>query len=449
MVTAAVFQDRRPHAVINSLALLLIGVTAAAAGGSSLRRTAVVRAVTGARAAVVNIHGRKVVTDEDRFGDPTSAHQVNGMGTGIVIDERGYVLTNYHVVDGVSRIRVTLFDGTTTVATLLANDARTDLAIIKIPSDEPMTVIPMGTSVDLMAGETVIAVGNAFGYEHTVTRGIISALHRTVQVSDSQKYHDLIQTDASINPGNSGGPLLNIDGQMIGINVAVRVGAQGIGFAIPIDEAMDVAATLIASDRMRHVEHGIVAKTDASAEESQVVVQSSTPDSPADEAGLLRGDEVLRVDGRDIARRLDIERALIDHQAGESIAIQVRRNGQLVKLNLMLGKAVASKPSLADMAWRRIGLRLQTVPTSVFRRYRSRYRGGMKVTDVRAGSPAAEQGIVRGDVLVGLHKWETISPDNINYILNSSEFGAVQPFKFYILRGGETLFGHMRLASSR
>ena len=128
------------------------------------------------------------------------------------------------------------------VATLVARDLETDLAVIKVNVSDKLTVIALGTSSDLMAGESVIAVGNAYGYENTVTRGIISALHRAVQVSDAQFYDDLIQTDASINPGNSGGPLLNIDGEMIGINVAVRAGAQGIGFAIPVDKAMNVAA---------------------------------------------------------------------------------------------------------------------------------------------------------------------------------------------------------------
>ena len=161
------------------------------------------------------------------------------MGTGTIVDERGYILTNYHVVSDVRRIEVTLDDGRGCTAELVAYDAAADLAVIKIPAPKPLPVIRIGTSSDLMEGESVIALGNAFGYEQTVTRGIISALGRDVQVSDTQAYDDLIQTDASINPGNSGGPLLNIDGEMIGVNVAVRAGAQGIGFAIPIDNALD------------------------------------------------------------------------------------------------------------------------------------------------------------------------------------------------------------------
>ena len=148
------------------------------------------------------------------------------MGTGVVIDSRGYIVTNYHVVDGVKEIQVTLTSEEKFIARLIARDMETDLAVIKIEAPNKLAMMTIGTSSDLMAGESVIAVGNAYGYENTVTRGIVSALHRAVQVSDAQFYDDLIQTDAPINPGNSGGPLLNIDGEMVGINVAVRAGAR-------------------------------------------------------------------------------------------------------------------------------------------------------------------------------------------------------------------------------
>src|SRR4029450_11976746 len=226
-----------------------------------LRNSPIVKAVNAAAPSVVNIHGRKTVRAESAPLGTDAVRQVNGMGTGIVIDPRGYIITNFHVVEGVSNIQVTLDDDRKLIARLVANDPKTDLAIIRIDTKDPLPVIHFGTSCDLMRGEPVIAVGNAYGYENTVTRGIISALHRSVQVSDEQKYNDLIQTDASINPGNSGGPLMNIDGEVIGINVAVRVGAQGIGFAIPIDEALEVAARLVSTERLDQTTHGITGKT--------------------------------------------------------------------------------------------------------------------------------------------------------------------------------------------
>ncbi len=206
-------------------ASMLLMLAASVANGSELRRTPIVKAVANARYAVVNIHGHKTVGSNDA-GRGEAQREVNGMGTGVVIDRRGYILTNYHVVDGVAQIQVTNADGKTSAAQLVARDRATDLAVIKIPQDAKLKVIDIGTSSDLMVGEPVIAVGNAYGYNHSVTRGIVSALHRDVPVSETQQYFDLIQTDASINPGNSGGPLLNIDGQMIGLNVAVRVGRR-------------------------------------------------------------------------------------------------------------------------------------------------------------------------------------------------------------------------------
>ena len=260
--SGGVVRMRAVWSVVLIGAALLPVVTArpaAAAESRELRRTAIVRAIESTRDSVVNIHGQKLVvgTDDESAAD---LRRVNGMGTGVIIDDRGYVVTNYHVVEGVRRIEVTLASGKTVAGRLVSHDPRTDLAVLKIDVDEPLPVIRIGTSSDLMIGETVLALGNAFGYEHTVTRGIISALHRNVKVSRTQRYDDLIQTDASINPGNSGGPLLNIAGEMIGVNVAVRAGAQGIGFAIPIDRALAVVTELMSVERVAKTWHGIVAR---------------------------------------------------------------------------------------------------------------------------------------------------------------------------------------------
>ncbi len=439
------------HRSVRFLALLVLfsSVTWICASpwalSSNLRRTAIVEAVAAARPAVVNIHGRKTVPVEyDAHGAVESGSQVNGMGTGIVIDERGYIITNYHVVEGVSSIRVTMADETTITAQLIANDPKTDLAIIKISTGAPLPVIRVGTSEDLMPGETVVAVGNAYGYEHTVTQGIISALHRTVQVSDYQKYLDLIQTDASINPGNSGGPLLNIDGEMIGINVAVRVGAQGIGFAIPINEAMEVAANLMAAQRTAQTSDGMEVATEHDEHDTRTVVKSVAKDSAAEKAGLRPGDVILMAADRQVTRSLDLERALLDHQPGEEVEFEVQRDGQTDNLSLVLAEGMGLRSTVGDLAWETLGLRLDPIPSTTFRKYHTRYRGGLKVIAVRDESPAFEHGIRRGDILVGMHKWETISQDNISYILSSAEFKATQPFKFYILRGSDTLYGTMR-----
>jgi serine protease Do len=417
---------------------------------SELRNGPIVKAVKEARPSIVNIHGRKTIkSDGATFGvSDGGVKQVNGMGTGIIFDERGYILTNYHVVEGVATIQVSSHDEKTTVAKIVAHDPKTDLAIIRIDADKPLRPIQFGTSQDLMEGEPVIAVGNAYGYEHTVTRGIISALHRTVQVSDDQKYHDLIQTDASINPGNSGGPLLNIDGEVIGINVAVRVGAQGIGFAIPIDEALEVAARLMSVERLDKTTHGIVGSTSIENEERVFKVQGVKEGSPADKAGLKKGDILTSVGQRKIQRALDVELALLGAKQSEEIECKVVREGNPAdcKLALRAVKGGATKPALADRVWTVLGLKLSPMEESDFKSLNTRYRGGLKVLEVRRNGPAYLQGIRAGDVLVGVHVWETISLENMAYILDRDDLAKSDPVIFYIVRGSDTLYGHLRLA---
>lgn len=418
---------------------------------SELRYTAIVKAIKESAPSIVNIHGRKTVRAENAaVGTPDGVRQVNGMGTGIVFDSRGYIVTNYHVVEGVANIQVTMHDNRNAVARLIAHDPKTDLAVIKVDVAQPMQVINFGTSCDLMTGEPVVAIGNAYGYEHTVTRGIISALHRSVQVSDEQKYQDLIQTDASINPGNSGGPLLNIDGEVIGINVAVRVGAQGIGFAIPIDEALEVAARLMSVERIDRTTHGIVGETTYGPDKRVFTVTAVRPGTPAAKSGVQPGDVITSIGGRKIERGLDVELAFLGKPQSEELAIEVQRGGSSQSLALALApytKQTVGKPVVADRVWETLGLRLAAIDDAEFRSLNSRYRGGLRVTAVRADSPAAAQGIRRNDVLVGMHVWETISLENVAYILDREDLAKLDPIVFYIVRGTDTLYGHLRVAS--
>lgn len=424
---------------------------------SALRMTPIVRAVQGARPSVVNIQGQKSVPDDK--GPVGSTRLVNGMGTGVVIDPRGYVLTNFHVVDGVRQIRVTLDDGTTDIARIVAHDKRTDLAVIKISVGRPLPTIAVGKSSDLMPGEPVIALGNAYGYEHTVTRGIVSALGRDVQVSDTQAYDDLIQTDASINPGNSGGPLLSIEGKMIGLNVAVRAGAQGIGFAIPVDQALSIAAELLSVERLEKKWHGIDVASARSG--SDLVVRRVKPGSPAAQSGVRPGDVLTRLGDVNVERALDVERAMLGRQVGERVAMSVRRSGKPVDLKLTVaryGQTPARRPAtrvaaatreVSPDAWKVLGLRLNPEPSSTFTSRNSRYRGGMRVVEVRTDGPAAEKGIRKGDVLVGMHRWETASDEDIRYIVNNDKLASLDEVKFYVLRGSETLYGAMRVDVTR
>jgi serine protease Do len=421
---------------------------------SQQRLSPVVVAVREARPAVVSIRGQKTATVSTDAGGGDAPRHVNGMGTGTIIDERGYVLTNYHVVADVRRIEVTLDDGRNYTAELLAHDSAADLAIIKIPATKPLPTIRFGTSSDLMEGESVVALGNAFGYEQTVTRGIISALGRDVQVSDVQSYDNLIQTDASINPGNSGGPLLNIDGEMIGVNVAVRAGAQGIGFAIPIDDALQVAARLLNVQRLRSNWHGLV--TQAGPElAGPLQVAKIDSASPADQLGIQPGDEILRIGEMSVARPLDLERALLDKPVGQPVPVEIRRGDQTFTVDLALTESragvIAARPSSSydpTQVWEILGMKLREEPRSTFARRNTLYRGGMRVEDVRPGSPAAKEGITPGDILVGMHKWETASPQDIQYIISRPTLADMGKLKFFVLRGQNTLYGHINVAAT-
>lgn len=416
---------------------------------SEARRSATVQIVEQARPSIVNIHGQKNLGPGDEGyhqGEPPQ--RVNGMGTGVVVDPRGYIVTNHHVVEGVKKIEVTLYDERTYIARLVSHDPQTDLALIKINVPEKMAPIKIGTSSDLMPGESVIAVGNAYGYEHTVTRGIISALRRTVPISDTQSYRDLIQTDASINPGNSGGPLLNMDGELVGINVAVRAGAQGIGFAIPIDMALEVATSLMSVERLDQTYHGLATRPEGLPQQRRVVVTDLDDDGPAAKGGLRSGDVVVSVAGENVSLPLDIERALLGRKPGDEVELKVRRAGKLTTLPLTLASLPRGKANgIEQQTWDLLGLRLAPVSREKVLEGRSRYRGGLRVLSVRPESPAAEQRIARGDILVGMHKWETISLDNVAYILNRADLTNLEPLKFYVVRGDETLYGHLSVSA--
>ncbi len=433
------------------------------AGASDKRVTPLVRAVQLCRASVVNIHSEK---SPRRSGDSLFAasrdRKVSGMGTGIVIDERGYIVTNHHVVNEVDSLEVTLGDGSRYTARVVSFDADKDLAIIKIDPRKTLKVMPLGTSSDLMLAESVFAVGNAFGYEHTVTSGIISALGRDVEVNESQSYYNLVQTDASINPGNSGGPLLNLDGEVIGINVAIRAGAQRIGFAIPIDDAREVIAELMSVERLFGVTAGVKTRDVKTPQTKRVLVRNVS--ASAASAGLALGDQIVRVDGRQVVDSVDVTRALLNHRAGEVVPFQIVRGGRSMQVSVQLARSsrrqvAQSKPSRPTRtvslprvdkesgarAWKVLGVRLSALTRVQATGLGTQYRGGMAVTGVRPGSPAAKKGIRVGDYLVGLHIWETLNDNDMAYILADEQLRQHNPLTFYVVRQGKTLIGQLPL----
>ncbi len=422
----------------------------------SLRETPTVRAIRRASPSVVNLHGQKTVrtTAAGMAGakGPESFKHVNGMGTGVIIDPRGYVITNYHVVEDVEKIYVTLDDGSEVTADLIAARVRNDLALVKIQTKESLPTIPRGTSADLMIGESVIAIGNAFGYVHTSTQGIISALHRDVPVNEKQEYRDLIQTSAGINPGNSGGPLLNIDGEIIGINVAVRVGAQQIAFAIPIDQVVETVTEMVEQYNNSRLITGV--RTDGGPREGDgVTVVNVSASSPANGNGLKAGDRVVRVGSQPIDDRLDYVLALLEVAPGDPLDWEVERAGERFEVAIQFDSTLTRAERVAQTAWEVIGIRAQTVPEANIRRlnYRmkTKYQGGLYVSEVRPGSPAERQGILEGDVLLGIHGWQTTNLTDLAGILEHPDMQDGPRTKFYLVRREQTLFGHMILAAQQ
>src|SRR5262245_31240886 len=442
-----------------SITLLAPAIRADEAAGprtGNPRRSSAVDVVERVKASVVNIHSERTVSDArdpDRKLDvSTTQHRVNGMGTGIVIDPRGYLITNHHVVDDVQLLRVRLHDGTALPARVVARDAEHDLAVIKIDPPKPLPVIPLGTSSDLMLAEPVIAIGNAFGYEHTVTTGIVSALKRDVTLNKEISYKSLIQTSAGINPGNSGGPLLNVYGELIGVNVAIRAGAQNIAFALPIDQVLRTTAEMLSTRRRVGQSHGLVVRDAVDATDNPVkrwaVVERVEVGSPAEAAGFKAGDVVDQVGDVPVKCAMDVERAFLEQTPGTKLTMVGRRARDEVKGEIALRATARPVPAVGVsgggyVVWKKLGVKVDAVSAEVVNRVNKDLRGGLRITEVGADSLAARAGFQRGDILIGLHQWETISSDNVTFVLNHPDLASFAPIKYFMIRDGQLRRGHL------
>ena len=324
-----------------SVLCLLAGTTVLSASEPATGRvTPEVLAAKRTLPSVGNIHTEKAANTSNSVFASEKARKINGMGTGIVFDERGYMVTNYHVIADVDTIRVEFEDENRVRSSYIARkvryDREHDLAIIKVDGAKPFKVMPSGTSSDLMYCEKVIAIGNAFGYDGTVTLGYISALGRDVEANDTVSYKNLIQTDAAINPGNSGGPLINMDGEVIGINVAIRAGAQKIGFAIPIDDARIIIAKMMSIEHLDGTFHGAITKDVKSGSTRMLRVDGAHPESPAALAGLRSGDVIMKAGNVDVIDGVDLERALLHRSVGDKVELTIKRSDKIEKTAILM-----------------------------------------------------------------------------------------------------------------
>ena len=388
------------------------------------RETAVVKAVREVSPAVVNISSvvevRKRTSPFSGFGinpffeeffrdffDPRfeRRREYTSLGSGVIIDgKKGLILTNAHVIQKTGTIKVVLQDEREFEARMVGADPDSDLAVLKIDSDNPLPAITMGTSDDLMIGETVIAIGNPFGFSHTVTTGVISAIDRSIR-ADERVYHNFIQIDASINPGNSGGPLLNINGDLVGINTAIYAKAQGIGFAIPISKARKIISDLIQYGEVIQAWIGItvqdidekLARYLKVPAQKGVMVTSVEPSSPALKAGIKKGDIVLAIGRQELNSVGEYQTVVKGLAAGDIVEAEIWRDGR--KKTIFVKTRVFPIELADDLAYHLLGIRVQDLSQKSRREYRIVARKGVMISEIKKSSDLAGIGARAGDVI--------------------------------------------------
>jgi serine protease Do len=407
------------------LAIILMGASQAAWAAAPVepeRRSAVVRAVERAGPAIVNISTERLVQRsidpffefrdrffEDAFGDFFQRHSrtfvQNSLGSGVLISADGYLLTNAHVVTRARKITVTFQDKSQYEATLVNIDPDHDIGLLKIKPKQPLTPAPIGTSEDLMIGETVIAIGNPFGLQNSVTTGVVSATGRSIRSNGREAFSGLLQTDAAINPGNSGGALLNIRGELIAINTAIQAGAEGIGFAIPIDTAMDSAADLLDYTRLKRIVLGL----EVEPRPGGLWTKAVEPKSPAAQAGIRPGDRILSVNNQKVGTPFCLQRLLFERRPGDQVAFGLERDGRPVNARVTLG--LLPEPSPRELAKAKLGLDVQPMTQELAEAMGLREESGVLIARVEPKGPGARAGLQASDLIVyvGRRRIETVN----------------------------------------
>ena len=383
-----------------------------------------------------------------RFGETPSPRTVRSMGSGFIVNPDGYIVTNNHVVEGATDIRVKIDDGRELSATMVGRDPKTDLALLKVEATG-LPVIPLGDSAQLQVGEQVMAIGNPFGLERTVTTGIVSATGRVI---GQGPYDDFIQTDASINPGNSGGPLINARGQAVGINAAIfsqSGGSVGIGFAIPANQAKTVVTQLVASGKVTRGWLGVsiqpmtaeLAKGFNVAEGTGALVSGVQDKSPAAQAGIKAGDIITQYDGQKVGTSADLPKLVAATKVGRQVPVTVVREGKTVVLNVTIaqmdepGQPVVAQ---AEEEKGRLGLTVETVTPSMARNLKLSEPRGVLVRGVRSGSPAENAGVRAGDVITEVNHKAVADAAEMKQAMEKHPKGA--PLVVMITRDGSNLY---------
>ena len=402
------------------------------------------------RAGVVNIQVRKKVSnaefpssrgnpfgDRNPFGEffgPFGGNQPErksqGVGTGCLISQDGYILTNNHVVEGADQIKVKMSDGKEFDGRIIGRDPKTDLALVKIDGASDLKPLKLGDSDALNVGNWVVAVGSPFGLEQTVTAGIVSAKGRVI---GSGPYDNFIQTDASINPGNSGGPLINMQAEVVGINTAIIASGQGIGFAIPINMAKEIVPQL---QKTGHVTRGLLgvniqdltpelAKSFGLKDTQGALVANVVPDGPAGKAGILQGDVVVKFNGQQVRAAKDLSRIVAGTPVGQTVAVQVIREGKTVDLQAKVGEMEDENATAAekDASHKTLGISVQNLTPQIAGKLGLKDTVGIVVVNVAPGSPAAEAMIRTGDVIKAINRQAVKNVDDFKQRIDKTKAG--------------------------
>lgn len=342
---------------------------------------------------------------------PNRPHKQRSMGSGFIISPEGLIVTNNHVIDGADKVTVRMSDEREFEAKVLGRDPKTDLALIKITTKADLPYLELGDSSKkkLKIGDWVVAIGNPFGLEHTVTAGILSARGRVIGAGP---YDDFLQTDASINPGNSGGPLLNLNGEVVGINTAIVAGGSGIGFAIPANMARGIVAQLEKKGRVTRGWLGVMiqsitpelAKSFGLKEETGALVADVTSGGPAEKSGIKRGDVIVSFDGKKIKEWSDLPIIVAETGVGAEVKVKIIRDGKekniTVRIAALDEKRIAAAPAKAGG----LGLTVKELTPELAKRLGLSETKGVVITGIADGSPAAESGLKPGDVIIEINR---------------------------------------------
>ncbi|MBS3757944.1 MAG: Do family serine endopeptidase [Desulfobacterales bacterium] len=454
--------------IIVGLVLIGSGEYASSAAGTQPGKSALVpQSFTGlakhASPAVVNIRTVKTIEGGGRvfrhffqgprghgdmfdqffkkfFDEDPREFKQKSLGSGFILDKNGYIVTNHHVIKNAEEIRVKLKNDKEYDAEIKGADPSTDLALIKIKANEDLPTLEFGSSESLEIGQWIIAIGNPFGLEHTVTAGIVSAKGRVIGAGP---YDDFIQTDASINPGNSGGPLINMDGEVVGISTAIVAGGEGIGFAIPITMAKDIIEQLKKTGEVTRGWLGVgIQDLDPELKEyydvdEGVLVTQVFPGDPADEAGIEPQDIILSVNGKSVDSARELSKVVAELSVGQKAKIRLYHKGEVKTVEVKIAKRDESRIASMqgesfDQSSDELGIEVSNITPNILEQLNLPNRQGVVVVNVAGDSKAAEAGIQKGDIIKEMNHQTIDSVADYESVLSQTEQG--EELQFYIKR---------------